>query len=534
MAKPLPTERSRDGHAQGGAIPGPSAAALDAQLRTDHLLSDLKNRTVASGVVTLTSQAAQFLLSLGSVMILARLLSPEDYGLVAMVTSATAFLRVFKDAGLATATVQTETITHAQVSNLFWINALLSGAVGLVAAAMAPPLAWIYREPRIVAVALALAVPFLVNGLAIQHRALLSRQMRFRALALVDVGSSAGGVGLAIPMAFGGFGWWALVGQSLMTATIEVALLWSVSRWRPQRPARGSGLRPLLGLGANLTGAGLVYFLTQSVDSFLIGRYCGAGAVGLYSRAMGLLLRPLQQILQPVSAVFVPVLSRLQDDEARYRRAFQQVYDAMALAGLVLAGWFLALSHPLTLVLLGRKWEGAAAIFAGLAIAALYQPVANAALWLLVTQGRGREVLLVNLSNGALAVAAFVSGLPWGPAGVAIAWSVSGLVLRTPLYFCVVGRRGPVRTSTLFVRFLLHVPVGLVVVSATALACHLTRQAPPLVQLAISAPAGLLAACGVILLYSPARLTVARVWTVIRERPMAGAVLGSPGSPGPE
>jgi PST family polysaccharide transporter len=239
---------------------------------------------------------------------------------------------------------------------------------------------------------------------------------------------------------------------------------------------------------------------------------------------MALLIRPMQQVLQPVTAVFVPALSRLQDDEDRYRRMFLQAYDAMALAGLVIAGWFIALAHPLTLVLLGGQWEGAATIFGWLAVAALYSPVANAALWLLVTQGRGREVLLVNLANGALAIAAYVAGLPWGPAGVALGWSASGLMLRTPLYFHVAGRRGPVRTSTLFSRFVRLVPVGVAVVGATALACRLTQHASPFVQLAVSAPVGLLAAIAIVLAYPPARATAARIWTAIREQPSLKAL----------
>jgi O-antigen/teichoic acid export membrane protein len=156
-------------------------------LGTDHLLSDLKGRTISGAFITVAAQGAQFVLSLTSIMVLARLLTPKDFGLFAMVTTVMGYLRVFKDAGLSTATVQREGITHAQVSNLFWINVVMSGAIGLILATCAPVVAWFYREPRLVPITLILSSTFLLSGLTIQHTALLNRQMRFKAVAFIEV-----------------------------------------------------------------------------------------------------------------------------------------------------------------------------------------------------------------------------------------------------------------------------------------------------------------------------------------------------------
>src|SRR5208283_6242462 len=124
--------------------------ANERHFQTDHLLANLKGRTISSGFVTVLSQGIQFVLSLASVMILARLLMPQDFGLVAMVLTITGFLRIFNDAGLSTATIQREGITHAQVSNLFWTNIALGGAISLLLAVLSPVIAWFYREPRLV------------------------------------------------------------------------------------------------------------------------------------------------------------------------------------------------------------------------------------------------------------------------------------------------------------------------------------------------------------------------------------------------
>src|SRR5436190_21053818 len=161
-----------------GLSPAPKDAGED-HFETGHLLTGLKGRTVSSGVVTMLAQVAQFGLNLLSIMVLARLLSPPDFGLVAMVATVMGFLRIFNEAGLSTATVQRDGITHAQVSNLFWMNVAVGGLMSLIVAACSPLIAWFYREPRLVSITLALSITFLLSGSAVQHWALLTRQMRF-------------------------------------------------------------------------------------------------------------------------------------------------------------------------------------------------------------------------------------------------------------------------------------------------------------------------------------------------------------------
>ena len=171
------------------SAPSPAASASEQHLATDHLLVDLRQRTVSGAFITVAGQGAQFVLNLISIMVLARLLTPRDFGLFAMVTAVIGYLRVFKDAGLSTATVQREGITQAQVSNLFWINVGLSGAITLLFAAFSPLVARFYHEPRLIGVTLTLSATFLLNGLAVQHAALLRRQMRFKALTVIQISS---------------------------------------------------------------------------------------------------------------------------------------------------------------------------------------------------------------------------------------------------------------------------------------------------------------------------------------------------------
>jgi O-antigen/teichoic acid export membrane protein len=186
--------------------------------KTDHLLPNLKGHTISSGAVTVSAQGAKFFLNLVSTVILARLLSPRDFGLVAMVTTVTGFLRVFKDAGLSIATVQREKITHAQVSNLFWINIAVSAVSTLVVAASAPIIARFYHNPNLISITLLLSTTFLISGTTVQHQALLKRQMRFKALALIEVGSMVIGVLVGATMALRGYRYWVQASRQRLSA----------------------------------------------------------------------------------------------------------------------------------------------------------------------------------------------------------------------------------------------------------------------------------------------------------------------------
>src|SRR5215475_3223108 len=186
-------------------------------IQTDHLLPNLKRHTIMGGAIMISAQAAKFVLNLGSTVILARLLTPRDFGLVAMVTAVTGFVAIFRHAGLATPTVQREHITHAQVSNLFWINLGVSALCAIIVAALSPLMARFYHDARITYITLALSTVFLIGGFRVQHLALLKRQMRFKAIALIEVGSMAVGVFVGVVMALLHYRYWSLVGLSLAT-----------------------------------------------------------------------------------------------------------------------------------------------------------------------------------------------------------------------------------------------------------------------------------------------------------------------------
>ena len=504
-----------------GDVP-PDPEGSERHFVTGHLLENLRQLTISSSIVTMGAQGAMFILNLGSIMILARLLSPHDFGLLAMVTAIMGFLRIFKEAGLSTPTVQREAITHAQVSNLFWMNLCLSTTIGLLVALSAPAIAWFYREPRLTGITVALSFTFLLEGSVTQHLAILNRQMRFGTLAVIQIVSMIAGVSVGIVMAWLACGYWSLVALQLTTPTVAFLLIWINSAWFPQLPTRHSGTRSLVTFGANLAVSGLIWTLARSVDGVLIGRFFGSNSLGLYSRASILLHRPVEQLLGPIQSVFLPMFCRIQGEPERYRRVALQVFETVALISFFFAGLLLALARPLTLFLLGPNWGEAAPIFSAFAIGSIFLPLSWASTWLFVSQGRGKDWLVANSIVSVLAICSMVAGLPFGPTGVAFAYSVSGVLVFLPIMYYFSAHTGPVTTSDLWMATLRHAPVWGAAFGITHLILASVTMLRPVMQLAISMPVGLIAGAAFIWAYGPSRRVAIYLFFVLKKQPERG------------
>ena len=461
-------------------------------LRTDHLLHNIGQRAISGGFVTVAAQGAKFALTFAGAAVLARLLSPKDYGLIGMVLGITGLVGIFNELGLSTATVQRQDITQQQVSNLFWINVGVSGIVSVASCGLAPFLAWFYGDPRVSSIMLALSLMFLLTGSTVQHRALLTRQMRFRAVAVIDVTSMFVAFTAACVLAWAGFAYWALVAQQLMYSLACLVMTWSISKWRPSLPSRNSGVRPLLSFGAHLTVADFIARTLVNTDNILIGKFFGAVPLGLYTRASVLLVRPLEQVMTPINAVMDPVLARLQSDPERYRRTFLRTISALALIIFPFSAICLALSKPLVLVILGSRWVGVVPLFSAYALVAITGPLAGVVSWLYQSQGRGKHQLWSHSAAGIVTFAAYVVGLKWGPLGLILSLAFASAAIRLPIVYFIAGRSGPVSTKDLWINFLSQLPAWGTVYLATLLVHMSVANSKPIVQLLICVPAGLL------------------------------------------
>lgn len=495
-----------------------NASASQAEhLGTDHLLHNIGQRAVSGGFATVAAQAAKFVLNFAAAAILARLLSPKEFGLVGMVLGVIGLVGIFNELGLSTATVQRQYISQQQVSNLFWINVVVSGIVSVASCGLAPLLAKFYHDPRVTWIMLSLSLIFLLTGSTVQHRALLVRQMRFPVVAVIEVTSMFVGFTTACLLARMGFAYWALVAQQLSNALVCLVLTWSISKWRPSWPRRSSGVRPLLSFGAHLTVADFLGRLSVNSDTILIGKFFGAVPLGLYTRASVLLARPLEQVFTPINAVMDPVLARLQLDPERYRRTFLRTFDALAMIVFPFAAVCLALSKPLVLVILGPKWTGVVPLFSAFALVAISSPLSSVVSWLYQSQGRGQDQLRSHAAAGLVTVVAYVVGLIWGPLGLILSLAVASAAIRLPIVYYIAGRSGPVSTGDLWLSFFSQLPAWGTVYIATLLARMAFANSTPILQLLVCVPIGLLLGGAMLLPFRRCRESAFYAFKIIKD-----------------
>jgi O-antigen/teichoic acid export membrane protein len=403
-------------------------------------MKDLKTRAIRGGFAKVCSQGANFGLRVGSLMVLARLLDPKDFGLVGMVTAFTGVLTLFRDFGLSSATVQRMEVTDDQISTLFWINSAVGATLWLLLAAVSPLIASFYREPRLQWVTIVLAMGFLFNAVGVQHSAILQREMRFTALAAIDIISLVVSIAVGIGMALHGFKYWSLVAMTVVSPFLTSISLWLTTRWIPGAPRRRVGIHSMMRFGGTITLNGLVVYIAYNLEKVLLGRFWGAETVGIYGRAYQLINIPTDNLNSAVGEVAFSVLSRVQSDANRLKSYFLKGYSLVLALTVPITIACALFGNDLIAVLLGPKWKEAVPIFRLLAPTILMFAMMNPFSWLLFSLGWVHRSLKIALVIAPLAITAYLIGLPYGPKGVAFAYSTAMTIWLIPhIIWCIHG-----------------------------------------------------------------------------------------------
>ncbi|MBK8161334.1 MAG: lipopolysaccharide biosynthesis protein [Rhodospirillaceae bacterium] len=398
-------------------------------------------------MLMLVSQSVVFGTNFVGIAILARLLPPSLFGIMAMAATVSNFIMMFRDFGLTTPVLQRKVLSQDQLSALYWMNVAFGLTLTALTVAAAPAIAWFYSQPDLTLVISVLASGFLIGTTGAMQDALLRRDMRFGAIAIIRIVSSLFTLVAGVTAAFLGYGIWALVIMRLVQQALLGLGCWVASAWRPSRFRRGTEIRSLIGVAGHVTGSQLATYLSRNTDNILIGWQWGELALGFYDQAYKLLMLPMQQIGMPINSVMLPLLSRLSDEPVSYRTVYLRVTEKIVMLAMPLSCLMLVLPETIVRVALGPNWMAAAPVVAWLGIAMIYQPLAFTTNCLLISQNRSGEMLRNSLINSGLSVLSFIVGLPFGPVGVAASYAVCGLILRTPLTLWLVGRRGSVTTA---------------------------------------------------------------------------------------
>lgn len=382
-------------------------------------------------------QSAQLLVQLIGVLVLARFVPPEDFGLLAMASTVVAFAALFRDMGTGAALIQRERLSTGLVNAVFWFNVLLGIGLALFTATIGPLAVLAYGDIRLQSVLLWLAAVFPLASVGIVHQSMLQRDSRFLALAAVNVTAGIGGLAVAILLAWKGAGVYALVSQALVTNAICSFLLWWVRGWRPEARFAVGELRTLFSFSGNLVLFNVLNYFHRNADTMLIGRFLGPFELGLYNLAYRVLLLPLQNLTLVVNLATLPAYSRQQRNYDALAEHYVRTLRGIALITGVAMAVVWVTRAELVALLLGNAWLQAADVIAWLAPTGYVQALVGTSGSLLTAIGRTRVLRNLGLVGVPFLICSFVVGLPWGIVGVAAAYAVANLVWMVPVLHVV-------------------------------------------------------------------------------------------------
>lgn len=396
-------------------------------------LENLGAKTARRGATAVLGQGIVFVIQFLGIITLARVLSPSDFGLVGMVTVLIQFINFFRDFGLTKATIQRALITREEISNLFWINTGISLFVSILLFGSASLIAKFYGRVELNQIVWVLSGGIVIEGLIMQHRALMVRCMEFRKLASCDVIAQLASFIVALILAFRGAGYWALVFMPITSSVCRLIFILYATRWVPSMAKQSVETRSYVKFGGNLFGYNLLNYFLRNADNILVGRYLGADVLGMYSYAYRLLMLPIQQLNGPLLNVMLPTFSQLQQQPDRFSIVYYKTLSMIVSITFPLIGLSYAVAPIAFTVILGEKWIESAYLFQILTPAAFVTSLNVATDWVYLARGDTKRMFHWALIRVPFTLICMFVGLFYGGAeGVAFSVSFSLSILLLP------------------------------------------------------------------------------------------------------
>jgi len=394
----------------------------------------LKQAATSSIKWSLVSQIGRQVMQFVTTAILARLLSPSDFGLLGMATIVIVFIDLFKDLGTSAAVIQRKSLSDTLLNSIFWINVFV-GLLGMVILLIFSPLiATFYQEPRLIAVLRVLSLSFFISGISILQKAILERNLAFNRLAKIELTAIVVGSVIGIGSALLNLGVWSLVYQTLTVMTVTTILLLVATRWKPKIIFSWTEIKAVTSYSLNLTGFNILNYFNRNADYLLIGKFLGSEALGYYTLAYRLMVYPLQNISTVIGRVMFPVFSQIQDDDKRFRVAYLKVIGTIAMVTFPIMVGLWALAEPFILTLFGPQWQSVIWLLMILSPVGMVQSLETTIGTIYRSKARTDWMFHWSIGEGIITITAFIIGLQWGIIGVAAAYAISVFVLAYPCF----------------------------------------------------------------------------------------------------
>jgi len=395
-------------------------------------VAGLGRASLHSGIIVFGGRLVSVASQVVSMIVVARLLNPHDFGLTATVFALIGFGPMLIDLGTSDATSQKTHISRAEVSYLFWLNAAIGVVLALLLIASGSFIASFYNEPAMNSIAAVSALTFIAVGLSTQHLALLRRAMQFRSLAILDICSNGIGNILSIVMALTGWGYWALVAKPVAMAVISAIAAWIACPWLPGWPKRTEETDSSVRFGLGIAGFTLTDTFAQSFDRLTLGYFYGVATLGFYQNAFLFYTNLLNLLIGPLHNIAVSSLSKLRGNLVEFRKSWATALSTVSFVS-TLAFAVLAVTGPdVVTILLGQKWAPAGPVLCLFALRGIAQSIERTLGWLHVSTGNSDRWMRWGVLSAVCQVAAVAIGLPFGIMGVAATSAVAIYMLFVP------------------------------------------------------------------------------------------------------
>jgi len=372
------------------------------------------------------------ILNLAFGIFFARLLSPEDFGLVALATVMAGFLDLFIDSGFGSALIQAKDPSENQKSSLFWLNIMIGVFLGFIFFLSAGFFANFYEDTRLIAITQIISLNFILSSTVPVQLALLRKELNMKLIFKGRIAALLLSGGISLALAYYGFGYWSLVARVILTSFFFAAMLWLLSGWFPKLHYQFKDVKSFLNFSLPLLGSNLVGYLSRNLDSLIIGKIIGKVSLGLYNRGFQLVVIPGTQINGMLAQTLFSSFSKRQDNNELLYRSFKIVFKIVLLVS-VFSGVYIFINAPLLIdVLLGDKWTAVTPILRVLTLYAAILPAVKLVGILFNSKGATQKLLKISLVVFPIYLLAVFIGANFGAVGVAYGIFISMIISGIP------------------------------------------------------------------------------------------------------
>ena len=417
-------------------------------------------------------------------VLLMRLLNPSDFGVIAMITVFIALANIFKDFGLTKSLIQKKEIGDLDKNTVFYTNLLVGIILTSILVFSSKYIAYFYDTPKLSKITKVIATLFFIQSFGMVHHALMIKELNFKKVFIVRIITVIVGGSFAVFFAFSGYGVWTLVYQQIISAVVNVIVVWVMIKWRPKYTFSYVNLKSHLRFGLPLLGNNILTYWSRNADNLFIGKFLNSGALGLYSRGYNLMMMPINQVTKVISNVMLPSFSLIQGDTYRIQSIYLKMARIIAFVTFPMMGILFVTSKPMVFFVFGEKWEAIIPLLKIFSIIGAFQSLGALNGVIYVSTGMTARQFWINIFVSIVNTIAFIIGVQFNIYAVVIAYLIANLISIIPSYYYL-GKIINLTLITIFLNISSHLLIVLILIVAGHYTGNLIQNYSDLFQIVV-------------------------------------------------